>query len=196
MPVMAPSDLLNTILETSYPHMQYSRIFGGQRMKSFNLETSLTALERRSPATKRSNSVQNKPDRTAWDISGWIRVALTKQTWPSSLKRLVLSSASTRYQPNATSTWRMSQTSPQATAMASMKPCGTSLREANGLPYVGHSKSFLRRRRSSFSQRKVREWATRNHSLLGICGVYMPFIYGEGEENAFRWLRITVQNAS
>ena len=29
----------------------------------------------------------------------------------------------------------------------------------------------------------------RAYSLLGICNVYMPLIYGEGEENAFRRLR-------
>lgn len=34
------------------------------------------------------------------------------------------------------------------------------------------------------------------YSLLGICGVYMPLIYGEGGENAFKRLHEEIQKAS
>jgi hypothetical protein len=34
------------------------------------------------------------------------------------------------------------------------------------------------------------------YSLLGICGVYMPLIYGEGKDNAFQRLREEIEKAS
>lgn len=34
------------------------------------------------------------------------------------------------------------------------------------------------------------------YSLLGICGVHMPLIYGEGEDNAFKRLHEEIRNAS
>jgi hypothetical protein len=34
------------------------------------------------------------------------------------------------------------------------------------------------------------------YSLLGIFNVYMPLIYGEGRENAFKWLREEIDKSS
>jgi hypothetical protein len=49
--------------------------------------------------------------------------------------------------------------------------------------------SWAERRETKMSEDKV-------YSLLGIFGIYMPLIYGEGCDNAFRRLRREIQDAS
>jgi hypothetical protein len=45
-------------------------------------------------------------------------------------------------------------------------------------------------------KRQTARGVDRAYSLLGIFNVYMPLIYGEGEENAFKRLREEIDKAS
>lgn len=49
--------------------------------------------------------------------------------------------------------------------------------------------SWQRNRNTSRSEDKA-------YSLLGLCGVYMPLLYGEGKDNAFKRLREETEKAS
>jgi len=44
--------------------------------------------------------------------------------------------------------------------------------------------------------RKITRKEDKAYSLLGICGVYIPLIYGEGEKNAYKRLREAVNNTT
>ncbi|KAK5122681.1 hypothetical protein LTR08_006936 [Meristemomyces frigidus] len=72
--------------------------------------------------------------------------------------------------------------------------------EVTGIPIA----ALRGRPLSSFSIIERRSWQTRRettrkedkaYSLLGICGVYMPIIYGEGEEHALKRLQDTTDGA-
>jgi hypothetical protein len=74
------------------------------------------------------------------------------------------------------------------------KSLGRHISEITGIPIRALQESSI----SSFSiteriswqdSRKTTRQEDRVYSLLGVCGVYMPLIYGEGEDSAFRRLR-------
>jgi hypothetical protein len=44
--------------------------------------------------------------------------------------------------------------------------------------------------------RKTTRSEDRSYSLMGLFGINMPALYGEGRQNAFRWLQIEIMNMS
>src|ERR1700760_2195592 len=90
---------------------------------------------------KSSNSAEIKPRTTDWTTSGSTAVASTKQTPPSFHQQLILCSAGTGTQSNATYIFRTFQL---ANTPAPLKFCGNQhSNTASGLPEAGHSRSFL-----------------------------------------------------
>jgi hypothetical protein len=51
-------------------------------------------------------------------------------------------------------------------------------------------------RMSWAKKRQTTRQEDKAYSLLGIFGIHMPLIYGEGEENSFRRLREAIRTAS
>jgi hypothetical protein len=81
------------------------------------------------------------------------------------------------------------------------KSLGRHISEITGIPIRALQETSL----SSFSITERMAWQdSRNttrqedrvYSLLGICDVYMPLIYGEGEDSAFRRLREEISRKS
>jgi hypothetical protein len=110
------------------------------------------ALVRKSLATRRSSSVENKRDGMAYNTYGWTPVASIRQTTLSSSMLSTPCSVGTVTQLDATSIYQMFQALPYIPKWSLFRSHGIrTFGKVDGSLEDGRSKSFLPLAQSSFS---------------------------------------------